>query len=81
MAATIVPFETRAQREERLEQELVAAYRAHVGAEAPKTWDALMQALDRLVAFQIRHSRPTLPNASQNCCVCPLMRRPTMKRN
>ena len=58
MGAVIVPFETRAQREERLQRELIAAHRAYVGAEAPVTLDALVQALERLVAFQRRHSRP-----------------------
>jgi hypothetical protein len=51
MSTTVVPFETRAQREERLQQELMAAYRAYIRAEAPKTRDALWQALDRLIAF------------------------------
>ena len=70
MSATIVPFETRAQREERLHRELMAAYRAYARAEAPVRWDAFMQALDRLVAFQMRHSPPNLPHASQAGCVC-----------
>ena len=59
MGAVVVPFETRTQREERLHRELIAAHRAYVGAEAPVTLDALVQALERLIAFQRRHSRPT----------------------
>ena len=58
MGAVVVPFETRAQREERLHRELIAAHRAYVSAEAPVTLDALVQALERLVAFQRKHSRP-----------------------
>jgi hypothetical protein len=58
MGALIVPFETRAQREERLHLELTAAYRAYISVETPVTRDAFFQALDRLVAFQMRHSRP-----------------------
>ena len=58
MDALIVPFETRAQRKERLHLELTAAYRAYISVETPVTRDAFFQALDRLVAFQMRHSRP-----------------------
>jgi hypothetical protein len=61
MSAIIVPFETRAQREERLHRELMATYRAYARADAPVRWDAFMQALDRLVAFQMRHSPQTCP--------------------
>jgi hypothetical protein len=71
MSAIIVPFETRAQREERLHRELMATYRAYARADAPVRWDAFMQALDRLVAFQMRYSRPKLPDASQKGCVYP----------
>ena len=60
MGAVIVPFETRTQRKGRLHRELTAAYRAYVSAEAPVTLDALVQALERLIAFQRRHSRPRL---------------------
>ena len=60
MGAVIIPFETRTQREDQLHRELIAAYRAYVGAEAPVTLDALVQALERLIAFQRRHSRPRL---------------------
>ena len=49
-------------------------------AEATVTRDALWQALDRLVAFQIRHSRPKLPEAPQRGCVRLPVRRPTGKR-
>ena len=58
MGAIILPFETRAQREERLHRELIAAYQAYVSVEAPKRFDALVQALERLIAFQRRHTRP-----------------------
>jgi len=61
MGAIIVPFETRAQREARLHRELIAAYRAYIRAEAPVRWDALMQALDCFVAFQMRYGRPKCP--------------------
>ena len=72
MGAIIVPFETRAQREERLHRKLMATYRAYSRAEASMRWDAFMQALDRFVAFQMRHSPPNLPYASQTGCVsCP----------
>ena len=60
MGAVIVPFETRTQREGRLHRELIAAYRAYVGVETPVTLDALVQALERLIAFQRKHSRPRL---------------------
>ena len=60
MSAVIVPFHTRAQREERLHRELIAAYRSYVSVEALVTLDALVQALERLIAFQRKHSRPRL---------------------
>ena len=60
MSAVIVPFETRAQRETRLHRELIAAYRSYVSVEAPVALDALVQALERLIAFQRKHSRPRL---------------------
>jgi hypothetical protein len=81
MSAIIVPFETRCQREERLHRELIAAYRAYARAEAPVRWDAVMQALDRLVAFQTRYSRPRLPDASQRGSVCLPVGKPIGKRN
>ncbi len=59
MGAVIVLFETRTQREGRLHRELIAAYCAYVSAEAPVTLDALVQALERRIVFQRRHSRPT----------------------
>ncbi len=37
MGAIIVPFETRAQREERLHRECLAAYRAYVSVDTPVT--------------------------------------------
>ena len=47
----------------------------------PVTRDALLQALDRLVAFQMRYSRPNRLEAPQKgCCVCLLVRRPTGHR-
>jgi len=65
MGAIIVPFETRAEREERLCCALMVAYEAHQAGETPATFDTLVQALNRLVAFQLRkpeaqasHQRP-----------------------
>ena len=81
MGAIIVPFETRAQREERLHGELITAYRAYTRAEAPVTRDALWQTLDRLVTFQMRRSRPNLPDASQRDCVCLPVGKPSGRRN
>jgi hypothetical protein len=47
MSAIIVPFETRAQREERLHRELMAAYRAY-------------QPVDEVVVPSRRWSQPVL---------------------
>ena len=81
MGGIVVPFENRAQREKRLHRELMARYRAYMRAEEPVTRDALLQALDRLVAFQRRYSRPNLLEAPQTgCCVSLLVRRPTRHR-
>ena len=83
MGAVIVPFQTRAQREERLHRELTAAYRAYVGVETPVTLDALVQALERLIAFQRRHSHSRSCNSqdmdstdSKLAVVIPRKRRP-----
>src|SRR4051812_42702073 len=67
MGALIVPFETRAQREERPHLELTAAYRAYIRGETPVTRDAFFQALDRLVAFQMRYSRPRSSDSQDTC--------------
>jgi hypothetical protein len=67
MGAIIIPFETRAQREERLHYELMTAYRTYIRVEAPVTRDAFFQALDRLVAFQMRHSRPRWCESRDEC--------------
>ena len=81
MGGIVVPFENRAQREKRLHRELMARYRAYMRAEEPAIRDALLQALDRLVAFQMRYSRPNRLEAPQKgCCVCLLARRPTGHR-
>ena len=87
MGAVIVPFETRAQREERLHRELIAAYRAYVGVEAPVALDGLVQALERLVAFQRKHSRPrscdsqdTESTDARLATVIPRKRRPLGRR-
>ncbi len=87
MGAVVVPFETRTQRERRLHCELVAAYRAYVGAEAPVTFDALVQALERLIAFQRKHSRPKLCDSQDTestdarlATVIPRKRRPLGRR-
>ena len=81
MSGIVVPFENRAQREKRLHRELMARYWAYERAEKPVTRDALLQALDRLVAFRMRYSRPNLIEAPQTgCCVCLLVRRPTGHR-
>ena len=66
MGATIIPFETRAEWEERLRCEMMAAYEAHQTGETSASLDALVQALNRLVAFQMRapqaqQSRKKLP--------------------
>jgi hypothetical protein len=61
MSAIIVSVETRAHREARRHRELIATYRAYIRAEAPMRWDALMQALDCFVAFQMRYGRPKCP--------------------
>ena len=87
MGAVIVPFETRAQREERLHRELTAAYRAYVGVETPVTLDALVQALERLIAFQRRHSHSRSYNSQDKdstdtklTAVIPRKRRPLGRR-
>ena len=87
MGAVIVPFETRTQREGRLHRELIAAYRAYVGAEAPVTLDALVQALEHLIAFQRKHSRPRLCDSQDTestdarlATVIPRKRRPLGRR-
>jgi hypothetical protein len=67
MGALIVPFETRAQREERLHLELTTAYRAYIRGETPVTRDAFFLALDRLVAFQMGHSRPRSSDSQDAC--------------
>ena len=54
MGVIIIPFETRAQREERLRCEMMAAYEAHRASQTRATLDALVQALNRLVAFQMK---------------------------
>jgi hypothetical protein len=54
MGAIIIPFETRAEWEERLRCEMMAAYEAHQAGETSATLDALVQALNRLVALQMR---------------------------
>ena len=55
MGVIIIPFETRAQREERLRCEMMAAYEAHRAAGGTSaTLDALVQALNRLVVFQMK---------------------------
>ena len=54
MGAIIIPFETRAEWEERLRCEMMDAYEAHQAGETSATLDALVQALNRLVAFQKR---------------------------
>ncbi len=58
MGAIIVPFDTQAQREKRLRDDMMAAYRAYSAVPTTATFDRLMQALDRLVAFQMRTRRP-----------------------
>ena len=87
MGAVIVPFETRTQREGRLHRELIAAYRAYVGVETPVTLDALVQALERLIAFQRKHSRPRLCDSQDTestdaklATVIPRKRRPLGRR-
>ena len=54
MGATIVLLETRAQWEERFRCALMAAYEAHRAGETSARLDALVQVLNRLVAFQMR---------------------------
>ena len=58
MSAIIVPFETRAQREERLHRELRAAYEAYAALPRATTFDVVMQALNRIVTFQMKVRRP-----------------------
>ncbi len=87
MGAVVVPFETRTQREGRLHRELIAAYRSYVSVEAPVALDALVQALERLIAFQRRHSRPRLCDGQDTestdaklATVIPRKRRPLGRR-
>ena len=58
MGAIIVPFETRAQREKRLHRELMAAYEAYAARPTAATFDVVMEALNRLVALQMKVRRP-----------------------
>ena len=59
MSAVIVPFETRAQRETRLHGEVMAAFEAYATVPTTATFDTFVQALNRLVAFQIEARKPT----------------------
>ena len=61
MTAVIVPFETRAQRETRLHSEMMAAFEAYGAVPTTATFDTFVQALNRLVAFQMKARRPMCP--------------------
>jgi hypothetical protein len=61
MSAVIVPFETRAQRETRLHGEMMAAFEVYGAVPTTATFDTFVQALNRLVAFQMKARRPTCP--------------------
>jgi hypothetical protein len=58
MSAVIVPFETRAQRETRLHGEMMAAFEAYTAVPTTATFDIFVQALNRLVTFQMKARRP-----------------------
>lgn len=60
MSAVIVPFETKAQREDRLYHEAMAAFDAYGAAQTRSALEALVRAMDRLVAAQ---KAPLWPNA------------------
>ena len=59
MGAVIVPLETRVQRETQLHGEMMAAYEAYASVPTTATFDPFVQALNRLVAFQMEARRPT----------------------
>ena len=57
MSAIIIPFETRAQRENRLYREVMAAFDTYSAVHTRTALDALVDALDRLV-FDQKRRRP-----------------------
>jgi hypothetical protein len=61
MSAVIVPVETRAQRQTRLHGEMMAAFEAYSTVPTTATFDTFVQALNRLVTFQMNARRPTCP--------------------
>jgi flagellar basal body rod protein FlgC len=52
MSATIIRFETKAQQEDRLYREAMAAFDDHAAAHTRATLESLLRALERLVAAQ-----------------------------
>ena len=64
MSATIIRFETKAQQEDRLYREAMAAFDDHAAAHTRATLESLLRALEKLVAAQgSRQSRPFVRSA------------------
>ena len=61
MSATVIQFETRAQIEDRLFQNAMSAFDTYGASHTRESLEALVRALDRLVAAQEARVKPRLP--------------------